>query len=122
MTGLDVAESRQEYLDEVEDRYHMVISDCYQLLTACYCDNMRKQFNQDCLAAELCVAHPCRLLLVALNLPSRKLAFPLLSGQIQSISTDHGPSTFMSSKSQQMALIGAFCLRSEELSYANATV
>lgn len=34
MTGLEVQESTQEYLDEIEDRYHLVMPACFCFITS----------------------------------------------------------------------------------------
>ena len=117
MTGLDVQESTQEYLDEIEDRYHTVTPVSCRIIisipgrTHWFTANnwqcrllQRMSFGQS-------VGMSCRRRLAAPSLRSHKSVCLLLFGQRPSISTDLAPSTSMCSQSQSMATIDDFCLR-----------
>lgn len=100
MTGLDLQDTKQEYLDEVEDRYHQV----QRLLST-------GKHHHDCNDLRSKSAGACRQQVVDLNFPSHNLAFQLLSGLRQSTNTDRVLSTSMSSLGQQMGMTDGSCLR-----------
>lgn len=100
MTGLDLQDTKQEYLDEIEDRYHQVQS---SLSTGKHYDAYADLRPTS--------AGACRQQVADLNFLSRNLAFQLLSGLRQSTNTDLVLSTSMSSLGQQMVMTDGSCLR-----------
>ena len=62
MTGLDTAESKQEYLDEIEDRYHYVRLNLHNLhhtcsiITGVCCKTSIEILHLSCFPSELCLS------------------------------------------------------------------